>query len=522
MRRKKLLKIFIPVSAVIITILILGSIYIYLEFRRCPFEQNLNPIIPTDMGVEEYKEDFEYFYNMIRDNYPFIEIKERMLGYNWLDFKDIYMERLNNCTSNTDFLEVLTDAIQALQNRHGEIITPSFVSDYRDSSLKYDKYPQYLVFSEEVVEANAYWEADYDYVMNKRNLGMYEVLMVYDRGEYIVYDGWSDWQSEYNFTLGSKILAVNGIPIHDAVGNSYESSYLVRDYARDINYFPYLAPRDLGTNPCFTILNTTGEIIDTHINSSIGITYSCLSWQGDIYPAQQLMHYQYYTSERAGYLYVGHMKYNPQEDYARLIEFYNFIADYDYLIIDIRGNPGGNDYYWLENIAGPLLKEEVESTLYHAYRTDGEFLDCWRKEFGVTDQYPKESLLNVPPEVLTEEYELYRLVHNYKPTTTVDFDGEIIVLTDWYVCSSSEAFSVFCKQTGFATLYGTNTGGDGIGHQVYFALPNSKLVIEMSAAIGLNEEGFANEEFHTVPDVYYESAKGNWSELIDYVLNDLN
>jgi len=522
MKRNKAIKIFIPISAVVLITFILGSIYIALEVVKCPFEQNLNPINPADMGMEEYKQDFEYFYNMIRDNYPYISIRERMLGYNWLDFKDYYMERLDNCTSNADFLEVMIDAIQALQNRHGEIIDPSLVPDYRNSSLRYDKYPQYLVFSEEVVEANSYWVSDYNYVMNKRNLGHYEILMVYDRGEYIVYDGWNDWRSRYNFTLGSKVLAVNGITIHDAVNSRFESSYLVRDYARNINYFPYLAPRNFGENALFTIQNTTGEIIDTQINSSLEITYPCLSWQGDIYPAQQLMHYQYYTAERAGYLYVGHMKYNPQEDYANLMAFYNTIADYDYLIIDVRGNPGGNDYYWLENIAGPLLKEKVKSTIYHAYRTDGEYLECWRKEFGVTDRHPKDSLSNLPPEVLTNEYELYKLVYNYEPTTTVDFDGEIIVLTDWYVCSSSEAFSVFCKQTGFATLYGTNTGGDGIGHQAYFALPNSKLVIEMSAAIGLNEEGFANEEFHTVPDVYYESAKGDWSELIDYVLNNLN
>ena len=234
------------------------------------------------------------------------------------------------------------------------------------------------------------------------------------------------------------------------------------------------------------------------------------------------MHHRVYTAEEVGYLYVGHMKYDPQEDYTNLMNFYNSIADYDHLIIDIRGNPGGNDYYWLENIAGPLLKEKVESTMYHAYRTDGDYIDCWRKEFGVTDRHPKDELQNLPPEVLTDEFELYKLVNDYKPTTTVDFDGEIILLTDWYVCSSSEAFSVFCKQTGFATLYGTNTGGDGIGHQTYFALPNSKLVIEISAAIGLNEEGFANEEFHSIPDVYYESVKGNWSELIDFTINSLD
>jgi len=518
MKRKTALAIFIPFATIIIIAIILGSLYIAFGMR-IPFEQNLNPISPDEMGIREYKEDFEYFYNMIRDNYPYISIRERMLGYNWLDFKEVYMERLDNCTSNADFLEILIDAIQALQNRHGEIIDPSLIPDYRESSLKYDKYPQFLVFSEEVVEANEYWINDYDYVMSKRNLGHYSILMVYDRGEYIVYDGYGDWQSEYNFTLGSKVLSVNGEPINDAVSNSFESSYLVRDYARNISYFPYLAPRDFGASALFTIQNTTGELINAQIKSSTDITYTCLSWQGDIYPTQQLMHYQLYSEEKTGYLYIGHMKYDPQEDYEGLMQFYNAIAEYNYLIIDIRGNPGGNDYYWLENIAEPLLKERVKSTIYHAYKKDGTYLDAWRKEFGMVNRHSKKNMANLPPEVLNDEYKLYKRINRYKPTTQVNFDGQIIVLTDWYVCSSSEAFAVFCKQTGFAKLYGTNTGGDGIGHQIYFALPNSKLVIEMSAAIGLNKDGFANEEFHTIPDIYYESAKGNWSELIEFTIN---
>ena len=521
MKRKKTLAIFIPCITIIIIAITLGSFYIAF-IMRIPFEQNLNPIKPDEMGVKEYKEDFEFLYNMIRDNYPYIAIKERMLGYNWLDLKEMYMERLENCSNNTEFLEILTDATQALQNRHGMIIDPSFVPNYRESSLKYDKYPQFLVFSDEVVEANEYWVDDYNYVINKKNLGHYSILMIYDRGEYIVYDGWNDWQSDYNFTLGSKVLSVNGIPINEAVSNCFESSYLVRDYARNRNYLPYFAPRDFGSNALFTIQNTTGEVINAQINSSTDITYSCLSWQGDIYPEQQLMHYKLYSAEKTGYLYVGHMKYDPQEDYEELMQFYNLIAEYDHLIIDIRGNPGGNDYYWLENIAGPLLKEKVKSTIYHAYKQDGTYLEPWRKEFGIFNRHSTKNMENLPPELLTDEFKLYKRLNRYKPTTQVDFDGQIILLTDWYVCSSSESFAVFSKQTGFATLYGTNTGGDGIGHQIYFALPNSKLVIEMSAALGLNDQGLANAEYHTIPDVYYESTKGNWSELIDFTIKSLD
>jgi hypothetical protein len=57
---------------------------------------------------------------------------------------------------------------------------------------------------------------------------------------------------------------------------------------------------------------------------------------------------------------------------------------------------------------------------------------------------------------------------------------------------------------------------------LYYILPNSKLVIQMSSALGLCKCGRANEEFRTQPDILYESSFGNDQELIDFVLEQLS
>ena len=103
-----------------------------------------------------------------------------------------------------------------------------------------------------------------------------------------------------------------------------------------------------------------------------------------------------------------------------------------------------------------------------------------------------------------------------------NFTGEIILLTDNVVYSAAESFAHFCKETDWATIYGTATGGDGLLlWPLYCILPNSKIIINMASTLGLDTSGHANEEVRTQPDVYYESAFGNFSELIDYVINDL-
>ncbi|MFQ7454202.1 MAG: S41 family peptidase [Flavonifractor plautii] len=83
------------------------------------------------------------------------------------------------------------------------------------------------------------------------------------------------------------------------------------------------------------------------------------------------------------------------------------------------------------------------------------------------------------------------------------FRGRIWVLVDESVYSASESFVLFCQQTGFATLVGRTTGGDGIGAMdpVYLQLPNSGILIQYTVPFGLNPDGSSNEEMGTTPDL---------------------
>ena len=83
------------------------------------------------------------------------------------------------------------------------------------------------------------------------------------------------------------------------------------------------------------------------------------------------------------------------------------------------------------------------------------------------------------------------------------FRGRIWLLVGPAVYSASESFSVFCQATGFATLVGTQTSGDGIGalNPIMMRLPNSGILIQFTMMYGLNPDGSSNEETGTMPDV---------------------
>lgn len=82
------------------------------------------------------------------------------------------------------------------------------------------------------------------------------------------------------------------------------------------------------------------------------------------------------------------------------------------------------------------------------------------------------------------------------------------------VFSASESFAAFAKETNWATLVGIPTGGAGISiTPVFFTLPNSKLVIRMPVALGLNPDGSVNKEKKTTPHLFIEEDPYDYIKL---------
>lgn len=80
-------------------------------------------------------------------------------------------------------------------------------------------------------------------------------------------------------------------------------------------------------------------------------------------------------------------------------------------------------------------------------------------------------------------------------------NGHIWLLVGRKVFSSSEYSAFFSKATGFATLVGERTGGNGLGSDpLAFILPNSGLAIRYSMELDLTPDGANNQEYGTMPD----------------------
>lgn len=207
-------------------------------------------------------------------------------------------------------------------------------------------------------------------------------------------------------------------------------------------------------------------------------------------------------------------------DLPKIRSFLTEVRDYDHLIIDIQNNSGGNTVYWEDAFVRPNITEPA----YYRTLRMMEDNELTRRFYGPMYQDSSISVediendpkLNRLPE---EDMGGMAFAREISDTTEPEFDkklfgGKIWVLTSPNVFSSSEAFAVFCKESGFATLVGRTTGGSDSGGPVWYELPESHLLVTFDVEYCLNSDGSCNMEHGTVPDIETDDALGTVMEMI--------
>lgn len=203
---------------------------------------------------------------------------------------------------------------------------------------------------------------------------------------------------------------------------------------------------------------------------------------------------------------------NEKRDLQYLLDYFNKLEreGYKHLIIRCHANDSG-DFYWMNNIVSPNI-DEVKTFHTKSFIKNDEWIKNYYQNLGV----------KVIEEIDFEEYQNLNTKDAQQFGGYVEsgisveplfekktFSGDIYLLTDSNTFSSIEAFAQFAKGTGFATLVGYQTGGDGYngGTPMMTALPNSGLVFFYRMGYGINEDGSSNVEFGTLPDVIPEDSE---------------
>jgi len=194
--------------------------------------------------------------------------------------------------------------------------------------------------------------------------------------------------------------------------------------------------------------------------------------------------------------------YYENEEGGKIVEYLKEMSDPSKSIVfDIRGNSGGSDLFWINSIVKPMISKNIDYVNYSLFMAGKEsipYLNAEKVKLTNTKYLPK----------LLKRDESAKFKYFYKDEQKIESTRSkipyknVFVLMDKSNFSSSETFVHFCKQTGFATLVGQRSSGDGIGFDpILIQLPNTGLIFTIPIDAALNSDGTLNYEYGTEPDI---------------------
>lgn len=492
----------------------------------------------SGLTTEEKLADFRYLFEIFRDNYPYLELKARAEGYDWLAHEDEFEEWVRSSRNDKEFVQAIQRILLMLNQRHTTVMSPQVyelvcafppeMKPWLDEAAKTD------------LKTVSRW---YGYLSNPMQYPNGQTLPFrawYCQGEYVVYWVLEDFSSKEGVRPGDILLSINGQPVHEYVKNLRGVTWLRLDPLRNRLYLHDFLPPYTKTpfevefrRQDGTVIKTRAGFVTMNGPRRIRLPYlpTNLGRTGNVYTTML-------AEGKVAYIHIGRMTpyQQDEEDAQALKEFYARLRDVPALIIDIRGNGGGDDRFWMFNIVRPLATEPLTKTGAVAMR-NGNFIIPFAQansDFGstieglsgsfrqigkddVANSLSTEQLSNLPPEILgPDSWSLGVSETTISPSGEYPYYGKVFLLVDFTVYSSAQSFVEFCKSSGWATVVGEYSGGGSDGFTpAMLTLPNSKIPIFFAAGMGLNPDFSAVEEALTAPDILVERSPEDIVKLVE-------
>ena len=210
--------------------------------------------------------------------------------------------------------------------------------------------------------------------------------------------------------------------------------------------------------------------------------------------------------------------YNIDHDREIIFAFYEEIAGFNHLIIDLQENLGGFPHYFYQLFVEPNITTGLEWRELEFFPAGGNnliFADALIGDIVTNDPGSATLYYNGPDFIAENDMKyfnpddmnmLHNLVawhHRIDPIATEKaFDGKIWVLVGPMTQSAAEAIAIFIRETGFATLVGQPTAGIMGAISAYLLLPNSGIIVRYDLGYMTDSYGRSFEELGVMPHYF--------------------
>lgn len=457
------------------------------------------------LSVEQKSEDADFLFKVLEENYPLFDILKIKYNYDWLSDKTKFREWIVNSNTPQEYYEAVNRILTSLQDKHTKIIEPRYFNEYVKLYGSHSNNVWSAILSNNLVKEKY---AEWSKIINDKKY-MVPAAFKYVEGKYaFIKEIDKGVLTKHGIPLGSELTAVNNESIDQYLRKNKDIYHLEIDYTRkkavaddlvllsngpDMLNLSFRTPRGENIEKSVQAI-----LIDTSVNTNKNNYSTQIIRENEIAYAK----FSSFQAERV------------LRDNRVLSEFFQKVKHYPYLIIDIRGNSGGNVAYWKENIVNLVSDKIMRAEYYVGYR-NSEYMEKIADTKNGDSEKPDIKLNNYLLEndfnFKKRELKLTGVVNN------TGFKGHIYLLTDRKVYSAAEYLAYFAKKTSWAALVGTETGGGMNSEPMAFVLPNSGLIISFTGGIGISNDGIPNSMNGTLPDIYAEQS---YSDLLKELQQD--
>lgn len=449
-----------------------------------------------ELTKAQKQRDFEYLNGLVREIYPYTELNVREKGLNDIaSLSDEYLQKAVATQNDDDYFAVFRNYLTQFQcGYHASIENLFYVKRYDTN-----QYLQYFFINgkPEAGRVMYWWAKERQYI--KRWFVHSDLKISYRDGNYFLANNFQTDASRM-IPVGSLLKKVNNLPADEYVKSLQTLTYLYFDP----DYRKVYLPDPLITCPPDSsgweveLLLPDQTTVKTFVPKLPGVTETFRFTPAVV--CREL-------TETVGYIRFGNFS-DQKEIYHQAIQEFLKKAGgkYEKLIIDIRGNKGGSQNVWMDSLMAPLIQKSIR----------------YRETFAVKKNLLEKIPINKVLEELTNltgfselknkpgfdksVWSFFEVSREIKPQDSLNFNGQVYLLIDGYSYSASEKLAMAVKQTHFATIVGTRSGGGGVGIfiPIWCTLPESGILFRFEIDIPFNSDGTYNATHYTEPDIKME------------------
>ncbi|MBB2182931.1 hypothetical protein H0486_08580 [Lachnospiraceae bacterium MD1] len=433
-----------------------------------PYDKHLKNY-STDLSQEEmYRQDLEFIYQEIKNNYVNLEYKEKVLDINWDQQYEYYKSQIDQNTSRKDFYRICNE----------------FISDLKDGHTWFS---EYNMTPEERV-----WTPYSDGIVSAFDIRMIDGTPIIVANKL---------NPELN---GYEVVSINHISLMDILetmigcvyrrGNDESAkAFLLR--SNDFYEYFELYSENYPEQFLIELKDSDGVSKTITLDSNVTFQNEAYSNNNINFGLQTNELPVSYIEDNIGYIRIDTFDNRPKsilDTFNEAIENFKKTG-VDGVVLDLRNNGGGNESF--RDILGYLTKKTINIERFH-YRRSERYKDIFYLRF-IWDLISSSPL----SAEVDEGYSKWRS-WRIKPAKEQYLTSvPVVVICNESIFSSTNSFVLACLENNLATVVGNTVPLSGFGLSTQVLLPSGNYVISYCFFESQTHDGKPLENIEMKPDI---------------------